>query len=280
MINIFYVNSNNQKIELMTDSVRIKEADFYQYSWKPKGSSKRYGTTVKQINKDAMTYKFTVRFKGANYDRRVNLEKFYATVEYDLINGNEGSLHYILNANSGREEDYYIKGYIVASSTSIDGNSTDLKVEFYCSDPFWIREGKRMIFGLGTDDEFLDYNHGYAYDFSDQMNASSILNTNFVGSDFRISISGPVVNPEIYIGGHLYGVDYVLESDSQHIEIDSINKTITLIDNHGTMNLFDYRNRDSYIFDLIPPGDNTVSWGSDFNWEITLIEKRSEPKWT
>jgi len=280
MINIYYSNSNNQTIELMTETVRIKEADFYEYAWKPKGTARRYGTKVNQINKDAKTYKFTVRFKGSVYERRTNLEKFYSTVETDLINGAEGTLHYIVNANSGAEEDYYIKGYITASSTEIDGNTTNLKVEMYCSNPFWIRESERIRFGTTSTESFLDYNHGYNYDFSNEMNVSSILNTNFVGSDFRISINGPVVNPEIYIDGHLYGIDYVLENASQNIVIDSVSKTITLNDNGGTANLFDYRNREAYIFDLIPPGNNSVTWDSSFNWEIVLIEKRSEPKWT
>lgn len=266
----------------MTEAIRIKEADFYQYAWNPRSSSRKYGVNIKQINKDAVTYKFTIKFRGSVDERRQNLENFYSVVETDLINETAGELHYILNVQTGKEEDYYIKGFIIASSTKVEGSSTNLTVELFCPNPFWISESFQAVFGIGSEAEegaFLDYNRGYDYDYSRLMSASSVLNTNFVPTDFIITINGPVVNPKIYIDGHLYAVNCSLGTESQHLVINSVDKTILLYDNDGVTNLFDQRDRDSYIFDLIAPGDNPVSWNSSFTWEIKLIEKRSEPKW-
>lgn len=69
-------------------------------------------------------------------------------------------------------------------------------------------------------------------------------------------------------------------SAGESLLIDSLTKTITLTKADGTKeNWFDKRNRDSYIFQEIPPGQNTVVWNDYFGFDLTIIEKRSEPKW-
>ena len=63
--------------------------------------------------------------------------------------------------------------------------------------------------------------------------------------------------------------------------IDSPSKTITLTKASGEkVNWFDNRSRESYIFQPIPPGQNIVERNGDFGIDLTVIEKRSEPKWT
>ena len=47
-----------------------------------------------------------------------------------------------------------------------------------------------------------------------------------------------------------------------------------------TINWFDKRGRDNYIFEAIPTGINAVTWNGTFDFDLTIIEKRSEPKWT
>ena len=67
---------------------------------------------------------------------------------------------------------------------------------------------------------------------------------------------------------------------NEFLTIDSVLKTIVLTKRDGsTENCFNYRNKDSYIFEKIPSGTSNISSGN-FNFEITLLEERSEPKWT
>ena len=47
-----------------------------------------------------------------------------------------------------------------------------------------------------------------------------------------------------------------------------------------TISKFSDRNRDDYIFEKIPSGSNDVSWDGAFGFDVTLLEERSEPKWT
>ena len=63
--------------------------------------------------------------------------------------------------------------------------------------------------------------------------------------------------------------------------IDSTTKKIVLTKADGSKeNWFDKRNRESYIFEEIPPGEHAVIWNGTFGFDLTIIEKRSEPKWT
>ena len=93
-------------------------------------------------------------------------------------------------------------------------------------------------------------------------------------------IYGACTNPAVYVSGHLYQVNCELGS-TDYLTIDSITKKIFVTSNKGAItNVFNLRNRDSYIFTMIPPGQNVVAWEGDFGIDITLIEERSEPKWT
>lgn len=76
----------------------------------------------------------------------------------------------------------------------------------------------------------------------------------------------------------MYGIEYDIYK-GQHITINSIDKTIYLNDDGKLTSLFEYRDRDSYIFEKIPSGVNTVAWGANYKFTLQLIEQRSEPKW-
>jgi hypothetical protein len=47
-----------------------------------------------------------------------------------------------------------------------------------------------------------------------------------------------------------------------------------------TVNHFNDRNKASYIFEKIPPGNNAITWPGGFGFDVILMEERSEPKWT
>ena len=88
------------------------------------------------------------------------------------------------------------------------------------------------------------------------------------------------MNPKIHIAGHTYEVNCEIGAD-EYLTIDSLDKTIVLKKNDGTtVNCFNLRNRDSYIFQTIPQGKNVVLWDNSFGFDVILFEERSEPKWT
>ena len=93
-------------------------------------------------------------------------------------------------------------------------------------------------------------------------------------------IYGTVENPSVTIGANTYTVNAKVGA-GETLLVDSLAKTITLVNAYGQkINCFDKRSRESYIFEPIPSGMNTVSWSGNFKFELTVIEKRSEPRWT
>ena len=128
--------------------------------------------------------------------------------------------------------------------------------------------------------QYLDFPYGYEYDFTADFDSDELLNTSFVPVDFRMVIHGAITNPSVFISGHEYSVNVMID-EGDYLTIDSQAKTIVLSKQDGTqVNCFNNRNRDSYIFEKIPSGKNGITSAGDLNIDITLLDERSEPRWT
>lgn len=181
--------------------------------------------------------------------------------------------------------DYYARGYITASVKSnylIHKRHCKIDLTFTSEDPAWYREQQRS-FAPGSNDvasrSGKDYPYDYQYDYSATQSAQIIVCESIRSNAFRLRIYGEALNPSITIGGHVYKINGFIRA-GESVLIDSTTKKITLHKNDGTTeNWFDGRSRDSYIFQEIPPGQHTVIWNDSFGFDLTIIEKRSEPKW-
>lgn len=124
-----------------------------------------------------------------------------------------------------------------------------------------------------------DYPMDYPMDYASNRTMLQLVNGDFTASDFRLIIHGVVENPAVVIGGHTYQVNATI-NEGDYVTIDSQRKTITLTRSDGsTENLFNSRNRNSYIFEKIPVGESQLLLSGEFSIEIILLEERSEPKW-
>lgn len=182
--------------------------------------------------------------------------------------------------------DYYTAGYITASKKSdylIKKRLCNLELTLTSDDPAWYREktstflpgaGSSIGVGGGT-----DYPYDYPYDYALSLMGQKIVNDSISSGAFRLLIFGEAINPTVIIGGHTYTINGTV-GKGETLVIDSLKKTITLTTVAGNqINWFDKRGRDSYIFEPIPAGQNTVSWSGVFGFNLTLIEERSEPRW-
>lgn len=185
--------------------------------------------------------------------------------------------------------DYYLKCFITGSSKSdylIHKGYVKLKLTVVTDYPRWIKEtttsfrsSASSAVGEGSKRN-LDFNADFPYDYASELHGKTLNNTGFAGTNFRMIIYGACVDPTVYIAGHRYRVDGVVEA-GEYLTIDSIQKTVMLTKQNGeTVNYFNYRDRDSYIFEKIPAGNHSVSWDGRFGFDMVLIEERSEPKWT
>lgn len=181
--------------------------------------------------------------------------------------------------------DYYTNGYITASAKGeylINKRYCKIDLILTSDDPVWYREQMQSFFphtGSSVAAGGTDYPYDYPFDYSVSQKGQTIVCDSIRANAFKLRIYGATENPTITIGGHVYSVDGDIKA-GETLLIDSLTKTITLTKADGTkVNWFDKRNRDSYIFQEIPAGQHTVIWNDSFGFDLTVIEKRSEPKW-
>ena len=183
--------------------------------------------------------------------------------------------------------DYYTNGYITASTKSnylISKKFCNIELTLTSDDPAWYREqtttflpGEGSAIGIGGG---TDHPYDYPYDYALSMKGRKIVCDSVGSSAFRLLIYGEAVNPSVVIGGHVYAINGTI-GKGETLLIDSLSKKITLTTAYGNnINWFDKRGRDDYIFEPIPAGQNIVSWSGTFGFDLKVIEKRSEPRWT
>lgn len=124
----------------------------------------------------------------------------------------------------------------------------------------------------------MDFPYNFEYDYSpDSVGARTINIDHFGQLDFKLTFAGEDVNPYININGHIYQV-YCTLGESDVLEVDSRNYTITLIRGSQRINMFDNQNKESNIFQKINSGLINVTW-DDAKFDLTLYESAAEPKW-
>lgn len=202
--------------------------------------------------------------------------RLFEVMEKDVLAGSHGRItigDYYLRCfitGSAKTDYLYHKGYIKLSLS--------VETDF----PEWIRE---TVFAFGYGDaggagKSLDFNRDFPSDYASNLMGRSLCNAGFMPVNFRLVVYGAAENPALAVGGHLYQVDAVLQAN-EFLTVDSVGKTVILTHTDGsTENLFNSRNRDSYIFEKIPPGVSLVSLDGCQKADITLLEERGEPEWT
>lgn len=272
---IKYVNSENREIVINDAEIRPSKAtSFHKYVWTPNGTARKFGTAIKDFRKEALQLPLELLFIGGNIRKKLN--DFFEYTDFDVSTERPGRLYW---------EDYYIDCFIIQSETSPSENMMDtavVNVNAYCPYPFWMKETTTTF---NTDSsgivggQNLDYPFDFDFNYASNLNVISLDNEGYIPADFRIVFYGPALNPAININGHKYSVNAEI-NDGEYLTIESISKKIYLTQNKGkVINYFNNRDRSSYIFEKIPVGTSVVSWNSDFKFDITVIERRSQPKW-
>lgn len=270
-----FVNHLGQRFEGLPNGVYLNYNDFRDYSW-------RYDTINSRIS----------RFYHAVTKRKLPLVVFCASdteaaeVKNRLMDLSEADIEAMLPGRVYIGE-YYTNGYVTDSTKSDylnDKRYCKITLTLTSDDPAWYKE-KLFPFHSAADEGNsvsggIDYPYDYKFDYATTLTGRTVHCDAASSSAFRLMIYGPVENPAITIGGHTYAVNCSVGA-GETLLIDSLLKTITLTTASGQkVNMFDKRFRDSYIFEPIPAGQNLVAYSGSFGFDLTVIEKRSEPRWT
>ena len=270
-----FENHLGQRFEGLPNGVYLNYNDLRDYSWS-------YDTINNRIS----------RFYRSMRDRKLPLVIKCDSDEEAIAVKNR--LHELAEADIEAKipgkvfvGDYYTNGYITASTKSnylITKRLCYIELTLTSDDPAWYREqthtfvqGEGSAIGIGGG---TDYPYDYPYDYALALKGRKIVCDSVGSSAFRLLIYGEAVNPSVVIGNHIYAVNGSI-GKGETLLIDSLTKKITLTTATGSkVNWFDKRGREDYIFEPIPAGQNTVSWLGTFGFDLTVIEKRSEPRWT
>ena len=268
-MNITYIASSGNVYPLITKQIRLKNANFHTWEFKAESTELVYGSRVSQFRKQSPTYQATIVIRGNPIAKMAVLSALHDDFENDLRKLQPGKI--ICG-------EWYCDCYITASETVPSGDVkhwTENSIDIFIPSGFWVREETKGFSAVTpTPTGYLDYPYDYEYDYTPTESTAVIWETESpFPSDFVMTINGPCTNPRVTINGYPYVVNASIPI-GETLVIDSKKHTVMM----GDTNLFDARGKEYSVFEKIPAGALDVAWDG-FDFSITLLEERSEPKW-
>lgn len=266
-----YRNHMNETIDFGNAGIYVKGSDLHDYSWTISQKNNRISGFKRAVSSKSLPVIIHASTPEEGVDARNRLMEI---AEKDILAQQPGRL--IIG-------DYYLTCYITASKKTSYLKSLrrmDTTLTITTDRPYWVRETLSSFRKNALENAWFDYPFDYSYDYASSLISAQLNNGDFTATNFRMTFFGPCANPAVHIAGHIYRVACTAES-GELIVVDSAEKTIRKIARNGAeTNAFNLRDRTSYIFQKIPPGISQVSWDGEFGVDVTLLEERSEPKWT
>lgn len=273
--NFVFENHLGQRFSGLENGVYLNYNDLRDYSW----SHENINGRISRFYRPVTNRKLPLVVRCSTDAEAIAVKnRLYELAEADIEAKLPGRIYV---------GEYYTNGFITSSTKSdylITPQYTKIDLTLVSDDPAWYRE-QTYPFVMGVEGSIdvgggIDYPHDYAYDYGLALDGRKIVCDSVGGNAFRLLIYGPITDPSVVISGHVYAIKGTINS-GETLLIDSLAKTITLTTaTGGKINWFDKRAREEYIFEPIPAGQNTVSWLGTFGFDLTVIEKRSEPRWT
>lgn len=272
---IYYENHMGEKLNLMEWPVVIlAPAVLFENEWSYMNAST---AGISGFYKNVVEKDIELQiFADTQEEYTQTMSRFMEIVEKDLMYETPGRLWV---------DTYYLRGFIYASGYEEYEElfyAVEKKIKLVVPKLAWIKE-KQIRFRYQdqtVDESGKGYPYSYPYDYRRSTGYdSSMENDGFADLDFILTIYGYADNPEIAIAGNTYRLNYTIQQN-EYVTIDSAKRKITLVKQNGVViNLFRYRDS-SRIFEKIPTGEVRVYWNGPFDYDILLLEERSEPIWT
>lgn len=278
---LYYEGSDGSKINLMGDGIYAQNPEALTTNeWKYSTISGSSGLArVKRFYKDAKELPLTVGIMADSADEfNKIMYRMHRIFDRDVRRMKPGRLWW---------NDWYRQVFAVETSNESFEElfeSVDRDITFLSIGSYWVREVVRKYesgsgAGTGGLDYGLDYGFDYDHDYGVDETAEAVENPCIDAANFELRFYGPVVNPAVTIGDHVYEVFDTL-SAGEYITVNSITKKIHKYDQYGNeTNVFHLRGRDHYIFQKIPEGMNTITRSRDNAMDITIYDERGEPEW-
>jgi hypothetical protein len=266
-----YVNHMNETLEFGANGLYVNENDLRNFAWSITSKNDR----ISGFKKGIVSKSIPILLKCNTAEEGIALKnKLFEVFEKDVLAVKHGKI--IIG-------DYYLKCFVIESAKSdylLHKSYLKITVKVSTDFPYWVKETSSTFnYGNEAVDADLDFNRDHPYDYTSNLLGKQLNNTHFVKTNFRINIYGACENPRITVSGHKYEVAASI-GENEYLTIDSTNKSIILTHGDGSQeNMFNKRNKESYIFEKMPPGISNVSASGSFKFDIVLLEERGEPRW-
>lgn len=275
---IYYVNSQNVKLDLTTWPYRAQTGDIYNWAWSYESmtNASRNGGKITRFYRGITDKTLTISVAAARRADYYNaLKRLFETTERDVVTGSPGRLYV---------DEYYLSCYIKGSQKTMWESGSGYLVNtlsIVSEYPMWRKETTYSFVQspiLSSDNKRYPYRYGWRY--ANGLTDQEIQNAHYADSDFKLVISGPVLNPLVNIDSNIYRVDALLLA-GEYLVIDSATRTIDKVQvDGGKVNMFNQRSKEYDVFAKVLPGRHKVSWDGTFDFDLTLYAERSEPAWT
>ena len=269
-----YENHLGQIFDGLSNGVYLNSNDLRDYAWNYEVINNRISRFYRSVRNRKLPLVFVGKTEKEATEARNRLTDL---AEADILARLPGKIWI---------GGYYTSGFITDSSKTdylINRRYNKNDLVFTSAEPAWFTEKTytfsnkhetSTVTGAGT-----DYPFDYKYDYAVFAKNRQIVCDTIISNKFKLKIYGEATNPTVMINGHPYTVNGMIKA-GESLLIDSLNKTITLTTAQGNkINWFNKRNRADYIFEPIQPGINNVIYNGSFDFDLTIIEERSEPKW-
>lgn len=147
--------------------------------------------------------------------------------------------------------------------------------------PYWCMERKFSYYVRDNTADLggLKYPYKYPYRYTSTDQSLNLVNSHYAPCPMIITIYGPAVNPSIYIGNILCGLNITLD-EGEYAVINQMTREIYCCKTDGSkVNVFNNRNKSGNVFEFAPAGNSQLSFSGNFGIDVTIAEQRSEPLW-
>jgi hypothetical protein len=279
---VYYQNSAGQTFTLYGDGLTFidpMELHTWEWSYSLTNRITGYGGDASYFARNPRTFDLELRMRGMNHEEFLTqMNTLHDVTEADMISGEPGRLYV---------DEQYLSCYLAVSGSKPthlkNSNFATRNVTVLAVEPYWCTPVSVTInpyTDQPTNENGKKFNLKYAYRYGTGLSGATIINNHYSAAPAIITFFGPATNPSITISGVTYGVNETLTA-SERLVIDQIKHKIYTVSETGTTNnVFNSRNKAFDIFTPIPVGDNSILYSGDFIVQVTMIQQRSELKWT
>ena len=252
------------------------EGNFHFGKYEPDIDKKvDFGEKVLKFKKKPLKIEIITQIRGADKECKRIADALVDYFEADVRNKKVSHLC---------ADDWKVECYVTEwefRTSEINPNWMELELEIYCPYPFWTKSHFFSFLPTTTSSTGnKKYPNRFPYRYANGYTEYRAGNPSQVPSNFILRIYGPTVNPLVQIGGQDYQF-FASIGTGEYLEMKTKDLTIYKIGELGErINYFHSRAKKTDFFKLFPVGQVKINSSGTFEYDIDILEERSEPRWT